>query len=292
MRVASAMLIAAAFALPLLAQSDSIQAKLDAIAPLWATRPLMYATIESTPDGKPRLIVAGFTTDDESESKLIAYRVERSGALTPLASLALHDVIHNMEARDATGDGKPEVLVTGDYGNRSAALDVISWNGKALKLIGETSDHASFEDIDGDGSFEVVERGSNHQRNECDYLIDAVYVGRFTPSGIDQISTAIMLVQATPMEPARAGIGLADDAPLRCHLHIVNGTRAGAHRASAVRLKIDGKRVPIRLTAADATVDTDITLPSRCVGFDITPTGGEDATVVAIFTSPKKKGKK
>jgi hypothetical protein len=112
---------------------------------------------------------------DPCTTELRVSRVLRNGRLKRLATFGYAPT--RLELRDLTGNGVPEILVTGPHGNRSASVAVLRWDGVRLTKIGETSDQASYVDLNGDGVLEIVENGANGERH-----VQRLQGGRYVPS--------------------------------------------------------------------------------------------------------------
>src|SRR6266545_5072470 len=221
--------------------ADEIQKKLERMQPVLENRGFnsAYVIVDKWPNGKPKTIFATMLQTDTSE--LVAFRVDRTGALRRLT--AYGSDVRGVELRDVTGDGNPEALVSLSPGNRSTPVEILRWNGKEFDEIGETSDGAEYIDLDHDGVPEIVEHGCC-ETNACGAVIVPPYVqklknGHFddaTPENLADV-TAYTKVSSGP-ELLRATWFLADDVSTKCRLRVINGTGGDAHRASGINVRL------------------------------------------------------
>ena len=200
-----------------------------------------YLVLDTWPDRSPRTIAAEVLVDSECNSVLSLFRVGRNGQIHRVAIDP--GSVHRMELFDVTGNGVPEILVTRRPGNRSAAVDILKWDGVALKRIGETADYAAFVDVNHDGALEIVERLEG-DRNDCwatggraflQRLVKGRYVSVHNPA-----LAAVVVVSKTKAgaETFVTKPFLSEPQARRYRVRIVNGTHGAKHRASEVRLAV------------------------------------------------------
>jgi hypothetical protein len=221
-----------------------------------------------TPDGqfvKPEYvrfdahtIFASLLRDDGAQ-EVVAFHVSRKGTLQRVA--AFEADIRAMELRDVTGDGVPELLVTGLPGNRSSGVDILKWTGKEFEEIGETSDHGRFIDIDGDGVPEIVEQGDD-SINECDARTGPVFVMKLKNGTFEDDERPSLLAVDLVTKREIISWFLPDDVSTHCTIRMLS------EGATSVRVTIGKRTLPLHEGAQP------INLPSRCTEADVRVTGG------------------
>lgn len=235
-----------------------------------------YVVFDRWPNHAPRTIFATMMNGDTNTIEVVAYRVTRAGALRRLATY--QGDVRSIDVKDVTGDGIPELMVTGSSGNRSTALEIVSWDGRAFHQIGEMSTEAGFIDIDGDGIPEIIE-GGDDEINECDARTGKVYVEKLK-NGHFEVDPHPHLVSVAELTgDQRLYWFLPDRFSTKCTLRVVN---KGAKRITLTLRDEDGD-------ADDPIVVHDgtqpIELPSRCTTADVTITGPHGATVLFLLES-------
>ncbi len=256
-----------------------IEAKLNAIQATLSSRtgpPPQYVVYD------PETIIAAFRWDDEDGRNgiVVAYNVTEDGALHRLSTFKYGDDPTGLTLTDATGDDRPEVLVTGTPDGGPAPLEILTWDGKHLEEIGETVAGARFVDIDGDGVPEILTR-SCCTVNDCGAQVAMPFVQRYGDDMLVDVASPgledFVIETKTTNEPETFDddITLPNEAPKTVTLHLINGTRGGRHRAASVTV-VDAQ------TGRDLPVDVPVTLESRCARVQLTVTGPR-GTRIAIL---------
>jgi len=232
-----------------------------------------------TPDGdfvKPEFvrfdrqtIFASLWRDDGAQ-ELVAFHVTRGGALRRIA--AYGDDVRRVELRDVTGDGVPEALAYLTPGNRATPVEILKWNGEDFEEIGETSDHADFIDIDGDGVPEIVENGVNVW-NECGGRTGHADVMKLKNGTFEEEEHPNLIEVDTVMSHETIPWFLPDDVSTHCTIRMIS------KHATSVRVTI-GKQSLLLHEGAQP-----IDLPSRCVDADVIVTGARGASAVLLLES-------
>lgn len=283
-------------------QSDPIQRALDSIQDRREAPPYMhhpkYVVFDRWPDRKPRTVFATLPNGAGSW-ELVAFRSATNGSLTQLTEYGDENDVRNVELRDVTGDGKPEVLIQLPPGNRSTPVEILEWNGKDFDSVGETNSSASFVDLDHDGVPEIVTAGRD-ERNACDAVAGRTYVDKLRHGQFESVPrpnlAGIDVLTKTTDRPETSGFRwfLQDSFSTACRLQLVNGGRGGRHRAEAliIELKVLGKGeqrrstgqvVRIPLGKGKEFVTSSIRLPSRCTIAEVTALGPAGTTVALIL---------
>jgi hypothetical protein len=247
-------------------------------------------------DHRPRTVFAVLATSSEGGAELVAFRVDKRGALRRLTSYG--DDVRSVELRDVTGDGVEEALVSLSPGNRSTPVEILKWDNARFREIGETSDSAQYVDLDHDGVPEIVERGRG-ETNSCDGVTVLTFIqrlsgGEFRTATESRIEDVFSYTKATnEPETVERYWEMPDSAPTRYDVRVINGERGGAHRATGIKLRLrddshaTGREVavavPLRLAATDEYTDGELTLPSRCTVASITVAGRVSAVVTLIL---------
>lgn len=258
---------------------DRIQAKLNSI----------QATLSSHADPPPKYVVydrntiiAGFRWQDEDGPNgiVVAYHVTEDGRLKRLSTFKYGDSPHNLELQDATGDGRAEILVTGTAGNRTSPLEILSWDGKHLETLGETSTSGTaFVDVDGDGINEVLTR-SCCMTNECGSVLSMPTVQHYHDDHLDDFAMPDLEdyidVTKTTDEPEtfERGIALRDEAPETATLQLIRKRGAGV-----TVVEEPGERA--------IPVNQPVTFASRCIRVRLTVTGPKGSQVSILVRSPR-----
>jgi hypothetical protein len=279
--------------------ADEIVRKLEAWQPTLlypSLLPPTYVVRDRWPGNhKPRTIFAVVTTN-EGTQQLVAFRVDSNGSLRPLSSYG-HDA-RRVEQRDVTGDGVAEVLLTLSPGNRSAAVEILQWDGRRFRSIGDTSNNAEFIDLDGDGVPEIVERTIDPP-NSCHVAPARIFVqqlhdAEFEENRFPRLEYVFRYEKKTD-EPERFAEEwpLPDAFPLHSRVRVFNGTPRGVHRAKGISIRLrelsdikgttTGRSVPLALTADRRDSEARVPLQSRCIRAWITVEGPAGAVVTGLL---------
>jgi len=302
MRRAGIALILVAVSSIALGQSDAIQRVLDSIqerreAPPYNHRP-KYVVFDRWPDHKPRTVFATLPSGAGSW-ELVAFRVATNGSLTQLTEYGEDEDVRSVDLLDATGDGKPEVLIRLPPGNYSTPVEILTWDGSKFDDIAETNDSASFVDLDHDGVPEMVTTGRD-KRNACDAVVVRTFVEKFRDGYFEtdprpNLEAIDVLTKTTGIsETTGLSWFLPDNFSRACRLQVVNGSRSGFHRAEALKIQLKslvekaeqrrtGKVVVIPLGKSKEFVTSSVLLPSRCAIAEVTVLGPAGATVTLIL---------
>lgn len=284
-------------ALLLSAADDPIRAKLAAMQPAqtsgWKARD-KYVVFDRWRDHRPRTIFAVLFTDTEPGTALFAFHVARNGTLHRLATYEGGLGPRDVDLVDLTGDGVPEAVVL-EAPAHGIPEAILRWDGKTFHLIGKTN-NPDFRDLDHDGILEVIEL-VREGRNACGVEVVKPHISKYEHGKIREITPKrlanLWLLTAGHNTEV---VVLPDNASTRCRFHIVNGTRGGQQRATAIELRAwgevldppamhhgQGVRLPLTLTRHDEYVDMTVNLPSRCTEVDVTLQGPADATAIVMI---------
>ncbi len=200
--------------------------------------------------------------------------------------------------RDVTGDGVAEVLLTLSPGNRSAPVEILQWDGRRFVEIGDTSDHAEFIDLDGDGVPEIVERTLDPP-NSCDEEPVRIFVQQLRDEAFEEIRLPRLAYafryEKTTDKPEQftEEWPLPDTLSLHTHVRVFNGTHRNAHRATGVSIRVRkfsdikgltaGTPISLGLNANRRYAEAAVTLQSRCVRAWITVRGPAGAVVTGLL---------
>lgn len=256
-----------------------------------------YLVLDTWRDRSPRTIVASYLSDSECSRELAVFRVHRNGSFSRLATSDCSPF--KIELLDVTGNGVPEILVTSHPGNRSATVEILKWDGLKLTMIGETSNHAIYFDLNGDGALEIIEPG-REEENECGAVAGAPDVKRLVHGRYVSVRNSKMIdvvVLTKTVAAAQTFVTtpfLPDQAGLWCRIRIINGTQRETHRATKVNLSVrrslrdreepyPGRKLSLHATGADEYVDEIVELPSRCTLLDVSLEGPEGAEVAVVI---------
>ena len=231
-------------------------------------------------DSNPRLVAC--VVDSGHSLELQMTEVSAGGSRSrPLASEALAESSFTAIAtRDLFHDGRPQIVVT-----MESLTSIYSWDGRDLDEIGELSTYRGLlaVDLDHDGVPELLSTDCC-RAGICSEGVD-VDVQHYDGDEFQSINDRYLdMASFTVGEPAEEWKPALPAPANRTHsegfvLYFVNGEKETSTRVKSAVVRLDGKRLPVRINAHTGMIELPIELGEKCHTITADVTGPAGATL-------------